>query len=66
LDAQTLARLERIDPQLLRPIQHRSDKAQGALMVIRVRGPAFSWKWRVIRTGGMSRFESSLLNLNPP
>jgi hypothetical protein len=37
LEAQTLARLARIDPQLLRPIQHRSDKAQGALMVIRVR-----------------------------
>jgi hypothetical protein len=31
LDAQTLARLARIDPQLLRPIQHRSEKAQGAL-----------------------------------
>jgi transposase len=37
LDAQTLARLARIDPQLLRPIQHRSEKAQAALMVIRVR-----------------------------
>ena len=37
LDAQTLARLARIDPQLLRPIQHRSEKAQNALMVIRVR-----------------------------
>ena len=33
---QTLARLARIDPQLLRPIQHRSEKAQTALMVIRV------------------------------
>jgi transposase len=33
LAAQTLARLARIDPQLLRPIQHRSDKAQGTLMV---------------------------------
>src|SRR6516225_1537757 len=28
LDAQTLARLARIDPQWWRPIQHRSDKAQ--------------------------------------
>jgi transposase len=27
LDAQTLARLARVDPQLLRPIQHRSEKA---------------------------------------
>jgi transposase len=37
LDAQTLGRLARVDPQLLRPIQHRSEKAQGHLMVIRVR-----------------------------
>ena len=37
LDAQTLARLARIDPQLLWPIQHRSDKAKSALMIIRVK-----------------------------
>jgi transposase len=37
LDAQMLARLARVDPQLLRPIQHRSEQAQGHLMVIRVR-----------------------------
>jgi transposase len=37
LDAQTLARLARVDPQLLRPIQHRSERAQGHLIVIRVR-----------------------------
>ena len=37
LDAQTLARLARVDPQLLRPIQHRSERAQGHLRVIRVR-----------------------------
>ena len=37
LDAQTLARLARVDPELLRPIEHRSEKAQGHLMVIRVR-----------------------------
>ena len=37
LDAQTLARLARVDPQLLRPIQHRSEKAHGHLLVIRVR-----------------------------
>jgi transposase len=29
VDAQTLARLARVDPQLLRPIQHRSERAQG-------------------------------------
>ena len=32
LDAQTLARLARMDPQLLRPIRHRSEKAQMDLM----------------------------------
>ena len=37
LDAQMLARLARVDPKLLRPIRHRSEKAQGHLMVIRVR-----------------------------
>ena len=37
MDAQTLARLARVEPQLLRPIQHRSERAQGHLMVIRVR-----------------------------
>ena len=37
MDAQTLARLARVDPALLHPIQHRSEKAQLALMRIRVR-----------------------------
>ena len=37
LDAQTLARLARIDPQLLSPVQHRSAKAQADLTVIRAR-----------------------------
>jgi transposase len=37
LDAQTLARLARVDPQLLRPIRHRSEKAQQHLLKIRVR-----------------------------
>src|SRR5580693_8890598 len=34
-DARTLARLARIDPQLLAPVQHRSAQAQAHLMVIR-------------------------------
>ena len=37
LDAQTLARLARIDPQLLYPVKHRSAQAQADLMVIRAR-----------------------------
>lgn len=37
LDARTLARLARIDPQLLSPIRHRSEKAQSHLAMIRAR-----------------------------
>ena len=37
LDAQALARLARIDPKLLSPIQHRSAQAQADLSVIRAR-----------------------------
>jgi transposase len=37
LDAQTLARLARIDPQLLYPVQHRSAQAQADLTLIRAR-----------------------------
>ena len=37
LDAQTLARLARIDPQLLCPVKHRSAQAQADLAVIRAR-----------------------------
>ena len=37
MDAQTLARLARIDPQLLSPVQHRSAQAQADLSVVRAR-----------------------------
>ena len=37
LDARTLARLARIDPQLLCPVKHRSVRAQADLTVIRAR-----------------------------
>src|SRR5215469_14466798 len=37
MDAQTLARLARIDPQLLYPVKHRSAQAQAELMMIRAR-----------------------------
>jgi transposase len=37
LDARTLACLARIDPELLRPIRHRSEQAQLDLLQIRVR-----------------------------
>jgi transposase len=37
MDARMLARLARVDPELLRPIQHRSEQAQADLLTIRVR-----------------------------
>ena len=37
LDAQTLARLARIEPALLYPVKHRSAQAQADLMMIRAR-----------------------------
>ena len=37
LDAKTLARLARIDPELLSPIRHRGVQAQADLMMIRAR-----------------------------
>jgi transposase len=39
LDARTLTRLARIDPQLLAPVKHRSAKAPADLTVIRARAP---------------------------
>src|SRR5215472_15364986 len=50
LDAQTLARLARIDPQLLRPIRHRSDTAQAALMIIRVRAALMGVRTSLVNT----------------
>src|SRR5712691_2439223 len=49
LDAQTLARLARIDPQLLYPVKHRSAQAQADLTVIRARA-------------GLVRARTALLN----
>jgi transposase len=39
LDARTLARLARVDPELLGPIQHRSARAQADLIMIRASRP---------------------------
>ena len=49
LDAQTLARLARIDPQLLCPVKHRSAQAQADLTLIRARA-------------GLVRARTSLVN----
>jgi transposase len=48
-DAQTLARLARMDPQLLCPVKHRSAEAQADLTVIRARA-------------GLVRARTSLVN----
>src|SRR6202040_3740042 len=50
LDAQTLARLARVDPQLLRPIRHRSEKAQAHLMSIRVRAALVETRTGLVNT----------------
>jgi len=50
LDAQTLARLARVDPHLLRPIRHRSARAQRDLMVIRVRAALVEARTGLINT----------------
>ena len=49
LDARTLGRLARIDPQLLAPVKHRSAQAQAHLTVIRARA-------------GLVRARTSLIN----
>src|SRR5712692_978646 len=50
LDARTLARLARIDPQLLCPVKHRSAKAQAALTVIRARAGLVRARTALINT----------------
>src|SRR5215469_11106917 len=50
LEAQTLGRLARVDPQLLRPIQHHSEKAQADLMVIRVRSALVEARTGLVNT----------------
>jgi transposase len=50
LDAQTLARLARVDAELLRPIRHRSEKAQGDLMQVRVRATLVETRTSLVNT----------------
>jgi transposase len=49
-DARTLARLARIDPGLLAPVQHRSAKAQIHLTVIRARAGLVSARTALVNT----------------
>src|ERR1700686_1029838 len=50
MDARMLARLARVDPQLLRPIRHRSEEAQLDLMSIRVRAALVEQRTALINT----------------
>ncbi|HEY1159233.1 MAG TPA: IS110 family transposase [Terracidiphilus sp.] len=50
LDAETLARLARVDPKLLFPIRHRGEEAQADLAVIRVRAALVEARTRAINT----------------
>src|SRR6267143_2655440 len=72
LDARTLARLVRIDPQLLSPVQHRSRKAQADLSVIRARAGLVRARTALVNTArGLAKSYGERLrgcnvrNMNP-
>jgi transposase len=50
LDPRTLARLARIDPQLLSPVRHRSAEAQAHLTVIRARAALVGARSALVNT----------------
>lgn len=49
-DAQLLAEIARVQPSLLRPIQHRGDKAQRALMSVKARDTLVAMRTKAINT----------------
>jgi transposase len=72
LDAQRLARLARIDPQLLCPVRHRSAKAQADLTVIRARAGLVRARTALVNTArGLAKSYGERLrgcnvrNMNP-
>ena len=72
LDAQTLARLARVDPQLLSPVKHRSAQAQADLMMIRARAGLVRARTALVNTArGLAKSYGERLrgcnvrNLNP-
>jgi transposase len=72
LDAQTLARLGRIDPGLLSPVKHRSAKAQADLTVIRARAGLVRARTALVNTArGLAKSYGERLrgcnvrNMNP-
>jgi transposase len=50
MDAEQLARLARVDPQLLAPIRHRGPEAQGDLAIIRARAGLVDCRTELINT----------------
>src|SRR2546422_5899490 len=67
LDARTLARLARIDPQLLCPVKHRSARAQADLTVIRARAGLVRARTALINTArGLAKsYGERLRGCNP-
>src|ERR1041385_5580214 len=72
LDAQTLARLARIDPELLCPVKHRSAKAQADLSLIRARAGLVRARTALVNTArGLAKSYGQWLrgcnvrNMNP-
>jgi transposase len=72
LDAQTLARLARIDPQLLSPVKHRSAQAQADLSLIRARAGLVRVRTALVNTArGLAKSYGERLrgcnvrNMNP-
>jgi transposase len=72
LDAQTLARLVRIDPELLCPVKHRSAQAQADLSVIRARAGLVRARTALVNTArGLAKSYGQRLrgcnvrNMNP-
>ena len=67
LDARTLARLARIDPELLSPVKHRSAQAQADLSVIRARAGLVRARTALINTArGLTKsYGERLRGCNP-
>src|SRR5271167_3124616 len=72
MDAQTLARLARIDPQLLSPVKHRSVQAQADLTLIRARAGLVRSRTALVNTArGLAKSYGERLrgcnvrNMNP-
>ena len=62
VDARLLARLARVDPQLLRPIRHRSEAAQADLRTIRIRAVLVETRTKLINAArGFAKSDGSRL-----